>query len=368
MVRPNRVLIAGVLLSIALPALAAERAPPRKPFEVVKLAQGVYGFLWKNPVQDPIEGNSLFIINDSDVVVVDTGLLPSSARIMAAELRKLTRKPVRFVVNTHWHDDHHNGNQVYRKLWPGVQFIAHRDTRTDMFTGTYDVRAQDLARMSTDAARYARWAREGTDDAGQPLEAGRRARAGELAALFKELLPDFRSIRNTPPDITFDRELVLYRGGRRIELRWLGRGNTRGDVVVFLPAEGIMETGDLLVQPVPFAFGSYYEDWIATLARVDSLPAEVIFPGHGTVQRDREYLHQVQGLLRALVTEVKAAVADSASLDETRRRVTLPEWKIRFAGEDPRRQAMFDADFLAPAVERAWSQLRGEPDVLQGVN
>jgi glyoxylase-like metal-dependent hydrolase (beta-lactamase superfamily II) len=287
---------------------------------------------------------------------------------MAGELRKLTRKPVRYVVNTHWHDDHHNGNQVYRELWPEVEFIAHRDTRTDMFAGTYDVRAEDLSRMQTDAARYERWARDGKDDEGVALSEARRKRLGEVAALYRATIPEFQALRNTPPDITFDDELVLYRGDRTIELRWLGRGNTRGDVVVFLPKERIAETGDLLVQPVPFAFGSYYEDWIATLGRVDSLEADIIFPGHGGIQRDREYLHQVQGLLQALVREVKAAVASGTSLDDTRKQVTLPEWKARFAGDDKRRQAMFDATFLAPAVERAWRQAMGEPDALKGVN
>lgn len=364
----NRWLAVGALALAPAGSLSAAPPIPKKPFEVVRLAEGVYGFLWKDPVQDPIEGNALFIINNSDVLVVDTGLLPSSARTMAGELRKLTRKPVRYVVNTHWHDDHHNGNQVYREQWPGVEFIAHRDSRTDMFAGTYDVRAEDLARLQTDAARYERWSREGKDDDGNSLDERRRGRLGEVAALYRGAIPEFRALRNTPPDITFDERLVLHRGERTIELQWLGRGNTRGDVVVFLPRERIVGTGDLLVQPIPFAFGSYYEDWIATLARVDSLEADVIFPGHGGIQRDREYLHQVQGLLGALVTQVKAAVAAGSSLEETRKQVILPDWRAKFAGDDLRRQAMFDANLLAPAVERAWRQATGEPDALKGVN
>ena len=112
---------------------AAMPAPsvPLAAYEVVRLADGVHGFVWKNPFADPIQGNALFIINDRDVVVVDTGLLPSTARVMAAELRKLTAKPVRYVINTHWHDDHHTGNGVYRELWPEVEFIGHRDTRAE---------------------------------------------------------------------------------------------------------------------------------------------------------------------------------------------------------------------------------------------
>lgn len=359
-----------LLLALGTPLAPPDSSPAPAPkrFDVRKLAEGVYAFLWRDPAQSPVEGNSLFIINQQDVVVVDAGLLPSSARLMARELRKLTRRPVRYVVNTHWHDDHTNGNMVYRELWPGVEFIAHRDTRSDLFEGTLNVRDQDLSRMEADAERYARWVREDRDDDGKPLTETRRQRAKELAELLRSLLPEFRTIRNTPPDLSIEDHLVLYRGERTIELRWLGRGNTRGDLVVFLARERIAAIGDLLVWPTPFAFGSYYEEWIGTLARLDSLPAELLVPGHGPVHRDRDYLRQVQGLLGALVDQVKAAVAEGASLEETQRRVTLSDWRSKFAGDDPRLQSSFDRNFLAPAVERAWRQARGEPDALKGVN
>ena len=358
MVTARRWLV-GLLLVTAPPLRAA---PPPKPFDVVKLADGVYAFVWRDPRQDPVEGNALFVINDRDVLVVDTGLLPSSARRMAAALRRLTSKPVRYVVNTHWHDDHHNGNQVYRELWPGVEFIAHRNTRADMFAHTYDVRADDLATMERDGAKYARWAATGKDDDGKPLEDRRRRRAAELAEMYRATLPEMRTLRNTPPDLTLSDELVLHRGGRRIEIRWLGRGNTRGDLVVYLPHERIAATGDLLVAPTPFGIGSYYADWIATLGRVDSLDATILLPGHGPVQHDRNYLHEVQGLLRALVDSARAVVAGGGTLEDAQRRITLADWKQRLAGEDPANQRRFDAAFVAPAVERAWRQARGEPD------
>lgn len=362
-----RRLLPLLLLAVSAPPAAAQGLP-QKAFQIEKLADGVYGLLWKDPVQSPVEGNSLFIINDRDVVVVDAGYLPSTTRRMVAALRKLTPKPVRYVVNTHWHDDHHNGNQVYREVWPAVEFIAQRDAREDMYLGTYNVRAQDAANFKEGAERFRRWAASGKDDEGEPLEPRRLARVKELAGIYAAMSPEIAAIRTTPPDLTFDDHITLHRGARTIEIRWLGRGNTRGDIVVFLPQERIVATGDLLVQPIPFAYGSYYEDWVHTLSRLDSLPADVIFPGHGGVQRDRDYLRQVQGLLQALVDQVKSQVAAGATLEETRARVTLPDWKERFAGTDPRRQEMFQNAFLSPAVERAWRQARGEPDALKGVD
>jgi glyoxylase-like metal-dependent hydrolase (beta-lactamase superfamily II) len=329
---------------------------------VVRLAEGVYAFLWKDPIQDVIESNSLFVINDQDVLVVDTGFVPSTARVMAAELKKLTDRPVRYVVNTHWHDDHHGGNEVYRELWPSVEFVAHRDTREDILAQTWATRPKDVVDIRAQAAKYSKWAESGVDDDGHALETRRRDRAAEVAAFMPALAAEMEATRPTPPDLTFDDRLVLHRGSRTIEVLWLGRGNTKGDVVVFLPRERIAATGDLFVQPIPFGIGSYYADWAATLGRLDALDADVLVPGHGHVQRDHRYLRQVQGLVQALVTEVQRAVTSGASLEETQKSVTLSEWKIRFAGDDPTLQRSFEQFFVQPAVERAWHQAKGDAD------
>jgi glyoxylase-like metal-dependent hydrolase (beta-lactamase superfamily II) len=360
--RALRTGLLGVVLVAAAVRFSRGEELPRKPYEVVRLADGVYAFLWKDPTQDLIESNAVFVVNDRDVLVVDTGMVPSTARTMASELKKLTDRPVRYVVNTHWHDDHHGGNEVYRELWPDVEFIAHRDTREDIFAQTYGTRAKDIADLQAQTEKYERWAKTGKDDDGKPLEESRRRRASEIAGLGRALAPELGAIRNTPPDLTFDDRLVLHRGDRTIEVLWLGRGNTKGDVVVFLPRERIAATGDLFVEPIPFGIGSYYEDWVATLGRLDALEADVLVPGHGSVQRDRAYLRQVQALVGVLVGEVKAAVAAGATLEETQGKVTLADWKAKFAGDDPARQRSFDAVFVRPAVERAWRQARGEKD------
>ncbi len=342
-------------------AIAAPKLPPKK-LDVVKLADGVYAFIWPEETKDPIESNSLVVINDDDVLVVDTGLFPSTARRLAGEIKKLTDKPVRTVVTTHFHDDHHNGNGVYKELWPGVEFIAQKNTYDDIMSKCIAVRQDDIQGMVDGLALYDGWLKTGKDSKGVALTDKRRKRAEELVAMYSQSIEEYKSIQDTPPDVIFDRSLTLHRGSRVIEILWLGRGNTRGDAVVLLPKERIAATGDLVVHPVPFAFGSYYKEWIQTLARVDSLPADVLVPGHGPVYRDRTYLHEVQGLLSALVTAVKAAVADGASLEETQKRVTLTDWKERLSGDDATKASAFDYVFIAPAVERAWHQERGDPD------
>jgi glyoxylase-like metal-dependent hydrolase (beta-lactamase superfamily II) len=273
---------------------------------------------------------------------------------MAAELRKLTDRPVRYVVNTHWHDDHHGGNQVYRELWPDVEIVSHRLTRQDALELSHAPRPDILAGYTEQVATYRRWVEQGHDDAGKAVDADRRGRIERLNALLELMVVELGKIVATPPDLVLEDSIVLHRGERTIEIRWLGLGNTRGDLVVFLPRERIVATGDLLVHPVPFGIGSNYREWVATLETLDGLDADILFPGHGPPLRDRAYLHTVRDLLAELVARVDAALADGLTLEQTQERVTLADWRVRLAHGDPLLERAFDAFFVQPAVKRAW--------------
>src|SRR5882672_1607139 len=116
------------LIILFVPLIASGQSSQSGNFEQVKVADGVYAAIRTEPPGLTVNCNSVFIVNDDDVVVVDTNLTPVTAKEELAALRKLTSKPVRYVINTHWHDDHLMGNQVYRDAFPGVEFIAHNAT------------------------------------------------------------------------------------------------------------------------------------------------------------------------------------------------------------------------------------------------
>ncbi|HEY7913955.1 MAG TPA: MBL fold metallo-hydrolase [Blastocatellia bacterium] len=97
---------------------ATQEKEAARNFEVQKLAEGVYGVIRKDPPGLMVDANSVFIINANDVVVVDTSGAPATAKEVIAALRRLTDKPVRYVVKTHWHDDHIIGDTVYRDAFP----------------------------------------------------------------------------------------------------------------------------------------------------------------------------------------------------------------------------------------------------------
>ena len=112
-----------LMFVLALAALPLQASEPR--FELIKIADGIYAAIRTEPPGLTVNANTVFIINENDVVVVDTTLTPGTAREEIAALKRITNKPVRYVINTHWHDDHIMGNQAYKEAFPGVEFIAH---------------------------------------------------------------------------------------------------------------------------------------------------------------------------------------------------------------------------------------------------
>jgi cyclase len=349
-------LAAGLLSAAELGAQG-----PRN-FDVVQVADGIYTFLQREPLETPIDGNTTVIINDRDVVVVDTRISPSTAREIIGEIRRLTPLPVRYVINTHWHSDHHYGNDAFREAFPGVEFIGHAATRADMLVMDTD----SILRFNIDSAYPQAIARtrallaSGRYSNGDTIPADMHAFYTRQIKGMEFALAEAPTVRIVPPTMTVSDRLRLDRGERVIDIRFLGRANSRGDLVVVLPRERIMLTGDLLVAPIPFSFFSYLGDWIETLTAIDSLPADIIIPGHGPVQRDRRYLHLVRSLLQETLSQVRAAAADGGDLTTVRERVNLDAIRRRFTGDDVLLTRTFRAFFFLPATERALAEVRGE--------
>jgi cyclase len=160
--------------------------------------------------------------------------------------------------------------------------------------------------------------------------------------------------RRLLPTIGISDGLTVYDGSREIRIMHPGPGNTRGDVIVYLPKERILTTGDLLVHPVPFAYGSSWPDWIDTLKKLRGMDAEVIVPGHGPLMRDKVYLDSVIELFESLVRQVGEAAKRGLSLEEAKKTVDLETLRVRFAGDDPVRKGVFADSILRAALEDAY--------------
>lgn len=352
-VRPL-LIIAAVLLSCSAASAQAQK------LEMVKIADGVYGAIFTEPRIDPVESNSLIVIGDDSVLVLDANRTPATARAVIAEIRKLTDKPVRYVVNSHWHDDHIFGNQSYKEAFPQVEFIAHRNTREDMEKLAFPHIQSGINRFTKALADAESQLSTGMKPGGEKLTDKERAQLSVELKVYKDVLPELKTIRLVLPTITFDQRLTLHQGGREIQILYFGRGNTRGDVAVYLPRGRVLATGDLLVHPVPFAYGSFLGEWIQAMKKLRELDAVVIVPGHGPLMRDKDYIDAVIALLESVVGQVQDAVKRGLSLEETRKAVNLESFRRRLAGDDPVRLETFDDSIMRVGIERAYKEAKGE--------
>ncbi len=347
----------GMAASLSAAPLAAQYPIE---YELVEVTDGVHVATQTNPVASPVNGNSVVIVGETGVVVVDAGLTPAYAADLIARIKQLTDQPVRYVVTTHWHDDHVFGNQGFRDAYPDVQFIAHDSTRMDFVDIAVPSIADSRENFEGFMAQIDAILESGIAPDSTPLTDERRERLEGQREMALRLLPDILGMEPIPPTVTFERDLTLHLGDRTVELHYCGRGNTRGDIVVYLPESKVLATGDLVVNPVPFSLGSYLGDWIETLAAVSEFDADFVITGHGPVQHDMEYVLAVRGLLQAVMAQVKDAAEQGLTLEETREAVDLSEYQTRFAGDDPMRNRFFAAYFETPAVERAYLEVTGQ--------
>ena len=326
---------------------------------VTPLAPGVYAAIRREPLALAVNSNSLFIVNSDHVVVVDAQFTRVATREQIAALRRITRLPVRYVINTHWHDDHLAGNQVYQDSFPGVQFLAHANTREDLIARGRPNREGQVRFAPPAADRMERLLSMGLGPDSTPATPMERESVASALRIIRQYLAEQAGYREVLPDSGTGALTVLAEGGRRIEIHWFGRANTRGDVVTWLPREGIASSGDLLVAPMPFAFGSYPSEWIAVLDSLRALHPRVIVPGHGPVMRDLSYLSQVRRMLALARDSAYAARARGVPADSVVALVRLDQLRDELAGSEKWLRWAFGYFFRTPAVMRAYEEAGG---------
>ena len=328
---------------------------------VTPLGSNVFAAIRTEPLGLAVNANSLFIVNDDHVVVVDAQFTRQATHENLAALRRITTKPVRYVINTHWHDDHVAGTQVYRDTFPEVRIVAHTNTRADLIDKGRANRKQQVEYAPPALDRYEKLLAMGLGGDSTPSTEAERASLSSAVRIMRQYVTENTAYREVLPDTTFDRRLTLRSGGRTIDVRWFGRGNTRGDAVTYLPNEGIVATGDLLVAPIPFGFGSYPTEWIAVLDSIKALRPKAIVPGHGPVMRDLTYLDTVRRMLVAAREQTLAAVAKGMSADSAAATVRLDSLRAEVAGDEKQLRILFASFFRRPVIARVYEEAKAGP-------
>ena len=332
--------LAFALLALAAAGSAVAQSPD---FDVTQVAPGVYAVIAK----PGIASNGAFIVNRDDVVVVDTHLRPSWAQETIAEIKKVTDKPVRYVINTHWHRDHVQGNQAYVTAWPGVTIIQQDLSREDQLKNQP---VEIKTRAPEEIARLEKLLSSGKNEKGTSLSAAERAQFQHLLDLQHAYVAEIPQIQLVPGNLTFDRSLVLHEPDRDICLYYYGYAHTRGDAVVYLPKEKIVMTGDVLESGVPMMRTAYPVEWPGVLESIQKLDWNTVIPGHGGIQHNRDTINGFTAYLQDLVTQVKQAVAKGMSTDEAVKAVDLGKYS---------KMPNYD-DRNADAIRRTYAEITGK--------
>ncbi len=309
-------LLLAVLLQAPTPALTG------KAYKFEKIAEGVY---YTTATGSMVTGsNNVAIIGNRDVLVVDTGTTPAAARAFIEDLKLVTTKPVRYVVNTHFHYDHTDGNQVYAGK---ADIIAHDFVKQAI--QTMDV----LHREPYQTSQLVNVPRR-IDDLKKQIagakDAATKQTLGQQLKVAQDGFEQLKELKPTPPNVTYSTKKVLDLGGREVQLLFLGRGHTNGDTVVFLPKEKIVATGDLMESQIAYMGDAQFSEWITTLDALKRLDFNTDLPGHGMPFKGKELITAFQGYLRDLMKQGADLRKQGVTAEAAAQRVDLTAYKNSF--------------------------------------
>jgi glyoxylase-like metal-dependent hydrolase (beta-lactamase superfamily II) len=273
-----------------------------KAYRFEKIGDGVF-FATGTGVMTTMS-NSMVIVNTDHVMLVDTSVTPAAARALVAQIKEeISPRPIKYVFNSHYHFDHAHGNQIFGD---DVEIIGHEYIRRMHLSNVLqqrtnkaftDVLPQQIADMKERVAK--------TADAKQRAQLETAMRVMEAhAKAVQEVAP-------RPPNVTFTDVMTLHKGGREVQVHFLGRGHTGGDTMVFLPAERIVFTGDFFEGRPGAGVLSYFGDafideWPDSLERLKALDFDIIVPGHGAPLKERQQITDFQNYIRELWRQASA--------------------------------------------------------------
>jgi cyclase len=256
--------------------------PPAK-----KIGKDLYAYISDNDAS----ANSTFLVGDEGILVVDTGLNAREGTKLLTAIRQISKLPVKYIVNTHYHPDHQGGN---RTVGP------------------------DAVVISTDFTRE---------------------RTLEIAKS-----PQMEALHFKPADLTFQHKITIYLSAYPVEIFFPGKAHTSGDALVYFPDQRVIAMGDLFLNhSSPAMDDGSAENWIHALDQVLQLPIESAVPGHFEVGT-RADLQRFRDCLNDLYEQVKTMKQKGETLDQVRHNIHMEKYS------DFRQYPKYEATFADNAA------------------
>jgi glyoxylase-like metal-dependent hydrolase (beta-lactamase superfamily II) len=344
--------LVGAALVVVRPDAAQRPKPPGAefkgdPFRLNRIQDGIYHAVGTGALA--VGCNAAVIVNADDVLIVDSHATPAAAWALAEQIKTITDKPIRYVIDTHFHWDHAHGNQVYG---PGVEIIGHEFTRRMLAGGeSMSGRSYEMFITAGIPSQIAQLSKQidGVPD-GPPKDKLR-----EQLFIQQQYREATAAVKVQPPTLTLTDSMTLYRGGREIRLLFLGRGHTGGDVVVYLPKERVVATGDLLGAGPSYLGDAFVPDWQATLDRVRALDFDWVLPGHGEAFQGKAKIDHFKSYLADFWQQATKLHDAGVNAEEAAKQIDLRKHLADYPGVP----ALKDVGVLNHGVYRAYDVIEG---------
>jgi glyoxylase-like metal-dependent hydrolase (beta-lactamase superfamily II) len=288
-------------------------------FKIEKVADGVYAALARPQVLTNC--NAAIFVNSQDVLVVDAHSKPSAAAALIAQIKRdITAKPVRYLVNSHFHWDHTQGDAAYKASGAKVDIIAS-DATKQLMTQLSRNRLQESLdgvpkQMDDVQARLAK-----------ATSSADKERFTDLIRQLKAYQTEMRSYTLELPTITFAKSHVIQDAAGDLHIEFHGRAHTAGDVAVFSPQKRVVASGDVVIGYLPNIADGYPRPWPATIDSVGELTFDHIIPGHGPVHHGRGRMMQMRNYITELTGRVEDGKKAGKPLAELQQTLTMASIK-----------------------------------------
>lgn len=291
---------------------SAVKAPLPRLFDIEKAAQGAW--LAKARPAALINCNAAIFEQSGGLLVVDTHSKPSAAALVRQLGAEVTKKPVRWVVNSHFHWDHTQGTPVYKRLTPAPEVVSSETTRRLLSEN-------GSLRLKMSMAEAAKSLDEYAVKAGAARSPEERAYWQRMGAETKAFLAEMKGFQFELPDVTLTSDLILHDPAQELHIAFRGRAHTAGDVVVYSPTRKVISTGDMLQGLGPNLGDGYPKQWPNTLLALAEFDFDKVLGGHGRVH-ERALLYQMRDYLEELWIAVERGQRRHITLEQLVKEMT----------------------------------------------
>lgn len=307
------VLLGGLSMASCADGIQHE-ASTEHPWELQSLGSDIYVSAVSDSTAYSRFANSLIVVGDDAVLVVDTRDTEEASRNLLAEVRRITDKPVRYIVNTHWHWDHTNGNAVFEEAFPKVEIVAHPETARLMAAEGPGRIQGEIDRLEARVARLEGYRAEGVTESGRPLEEEDYGEIDRIQQADRSRVGALAGVRMTVPTRQVRERWQPPRLGRDVLILASTPAHTPGDLVVWVPDAGVLFMGDLIEHGLPFPGDGTALGHAKSLNDLATLGADTYLPAHGPAASNEALFEGQRAFWNEVDQAFQGAAPDSAEL------------------------------------------------------